>query len=189
MNPGTVGIEAALHVQKRLVGQTIGTSGWVCVDQDMIDLFAESTNDHQYIHVDPVKARRCSPYSGTIAHGFLTMSLASRFSREALEPVPGQIAGLNYGLDKVRFVSPRPFRRPGPRSFLPEIRTDPSTERPSPNPWAGGRNQGPAETGPGRGLADIGFVRASNLNSIPAAGLGSGHGGRRVTRDQSPTLM
>ncbi len=106
MNPGSVGIEATLREQIQLVGQTIGTSGWVCVDQDMIDLFAKSTDDHQYIHVDPVKARRYSPYSGTIAHGFLTLSLMSRLSREALEPVPGQIAGLNYGLDKVRFVNP-----------------------------------------------------------------------------------
>ena len=106
MNPGAVGLEAALRAQKQLVDHTIGISGWVRVDQDMIDLFAESTHDHQYIHVDPVKARRCSPYSGTIAHGFLTLSLASRLSREALEPVPGQVAGLNYGLDKVRFVSP-----------------------------------------------------------------------------------
>ncbi len=106
MNPGTFGVEAALQAQTPFVGQTIGTSGWVCIDQGMIDLFAESTDDHQYIHVDPNKASRCSPYSGTVAHGFLTLSLASRFSREALEPVPGQIAGLNYGLDKVRFISP-----------------------------------------------------------------------------------
>lgn len=106
MNPGVIGVDAAFNAQKQLVGQTAGTSGWVCIDQEMIDLFAESTDDHQYIHVDPDKAKRCSPYSGTIAHGFLTLSLASRLSREALTPVPGQVAGLNYGLDKVRFISP-----------------------------------------------------------------------------------
>ncbi len=106
MCPGAVGVDAAFHAQKQLVGQTVGISRWICVNQEMIDLFAESTGDRQYIHVDPDKARRCSPYSGTIAHGFLTLSLASRLSREALSPIPGQVAGLNYGLDKVRFVSP-----------------------------------------------------------------------------------
>ena len=106
MNPGTAGIEAVLHAQKQMLGQIIGTSGWICVDQEMIDLFAKATDDHQYIHVDPDRARRHSPYSGTIAHGFLTLSLASRLSRDALAPVPGQVAGLNYGLDKVRFVAP-----------------------------------------------------------------------------------
>ena len=61
MNPGAIGVDAAFDAQKQLVGQTAGTSGWVCVDQEMIDLFAESTDDFQYIHVDPEKAKALFP--------------------------------------------------------------------------------------------------------------------------------
>ena len=102
----TAGLDTALHTQRRLVGKEIGVSGWISVTQEMIDRFADVTCDRQFIHTDPARAARESPYGGTIAHGFLTLSLASRLSREALDAVPGQTAGLNYGLNRVRFLTP-----------------------------------------------------------------------------------
>ena len=72
----------------------------------MIDAFAACTLDDQFIHVDPERARAETPFGGTIAHGFLSLSLASRFAYYALPPLPGQRMGVNYGFDKVRFVSP-----------------------------------------------------------------------------------
>lgn len=87
-----------------LVGQEIGVSSWRTVNQDDIDRFAEVTDDPQYIHIDPVRAA-ASPFGGTIAHGFLTLSLLSVFGREAVN-LEGRKMGVNYGLEKVRFVAP-----------------------------------------------------------------------------------
>ena len=87
-----------------LVGQEIGASDWVVVDQARIALFADATGDHQWIHVDPLRAA-AGPYRATIAHGFLTLSLLPLLSAQAFE-IGDQRLGLNYGLDKVRFPSP-----------------------------------------------------------------------------------
>jgi acyl dehydratase len=87
-------------------GREIGTSGWHVVDQRRIDEFAECTGDRQWIHVDVERARRESPYGGTIAHGYLTLSLAASLSIEAGIIPSDAAAALNYGLDKVRFVAP-----------------------------------------------------------------------------------
>ncbi|UIJ70949.1 MaoC family dehydratase [Aurantimonas sp. HBX-1] len=81
-------------------------SGWLTVDQEMIDRFAAATHDHQFIHVDPVRAKAESPYGGTIAHGFLTLSLLSTLAYDALPGVIGTKMGVNYGFDKVRFLNP-----------------------------------------------------------------------------------
>ncbi|GAA1079879.1 MaoC family dehydratase [Tsukamurella spumae] len=89
-----------------MVGQTLGTTEWVSIDQDRIDLFADATDDHQWIHVDPERAAK-GPFGGTIAHGYLTLSLAPVLLQEALV-VEEYSAALNYGLDKVRFPSPVP---------------------------------------------------------------------------------
>ncbi len=81
-------------------------SDWLAVDQGMIDRFADATNDFQFIHVDPERAARETPYGGTIAHGFLTLSLLSVLAYDALPGVIGTRMGVNYGFEKVRFITP-----------------------------------------------------------------------------------
>ena len=90
----------------KLVGTEIGVSSWRVVDQPRIDTFAEVTEDHQFIHVDPERAARETPFGGTIAHGFLTLSLLSTFAYEVLPTVEGVAMSVNYGFDKLRFISP-----------------------------------------------------------------------------------
>jgi acyl dehydratase len=87
-----------------LVGQEVGVSRWITVDQARIDAFARITEDEQFIHVDPERAK-ATPFGGTIAHGFLTLSLASAMA-EAVEPLDGVVMGVNYGFDKLRFLAP-----------------------------------------------------------------------------------
>ncbi|SMX44263.1 MaoC family dehydratase [Actibacterium lipolyticum] len=89
----------------RLIGQEIGVSDWITVDQARIDSFAHATDDHQFIHVDP-EAAAPSPFGGTIAHGFLTLSLLSAMSYQVMPEVRGAAMGVNYGLNRVRFISP-----------------------------------------------------------------------------------
>ena len=86
------------------VGQNIGTSEWILVDQPMIDAFAETTDDHQFIHVNPEMAK-ATPFGGTIAHGFLTLSLLSAMSASAVEKLQVTMS-VNYGFNKVRFLTP-----------------------------------------------------------------------------------
>lgn len=88
-----------------MAGQDLGVSEWHLVDQKRIDVFAEATEDLQFIHVDPEKAR-ATPFGTTIAHGFLTTSLLSVFAYEALPKLSDVAMGVNYGFDKLRFVSP-----------------------------------------------------------------------------------
>ena len=90
-----------------LVGQEVGLSRWITVDQARIDAFARITEDEQFIHVDP-EAARTTPFGGTIAHGFLTLSLASAMSYDAVAPLDGVVMGVNYGFDKLRFLAPVP---------------------------------------------------------------------------------
>ena len=90
----------------QLVGQHLGTSQWVLVDQAMIDKFADATGDHQFIHVNEAAAKM-TPFGGTIAHGFLTLSLFPRLVAESDVPrVEGIKMGVNYGGNKVRFLTP-----------------------------------------------------------------------------------
>ena len=91
---------------KARAGEDLGVSGWYDVTQAGIDAFADATDDHQWIHVDPIRARD-TPFGGTIAHGFYTLSLASHFIEELLH-VDGVALMINYGLNKVRFVDPLP---------------------------------------------------------------------------------
>jgi len=88
------------------VGSVVGTSEWRTVTQEMINAFAEATDDHQWIHLDAQRAARETPFGGTIAHGFLTLSLLSTLAYEALPEVEGITMGMNYGFDKVRFAAP-----------------------------------------------------------------------------------
>jgi acyl dehydratase len=87
------------------VGQQVFLTQWVCLDQARIDLFAQATGDHQWINVDPQRAAASSPFGGTIAHGFLTLSLLGKFYEEFLS-LPFCEMGINYGLNKVRFTQP-----------------------------------------------------------------------------------
>src|SRR3954465_4567503 len=91
---------------KALVGQEIAVTDWFNVTQERIQQFADATLDHQWIHVDVDRARRESPFKAPIAHGFLTLSLLPHFMHQALEIKQGIRLGVNYGLNRVRFVSP-----------------------------------------------------------------------------------
>jgi acyl dehydratase len=89
------------------VGTDLGTTEWIQITQDRVNLFAEATGDQQWIHVDPERAAAESPYGGTIAHGYLTVALSNLFLPQLIE-VRNVSMGLNYGVDKVRFPAPVP---------------------------------------------------------------------------------
>jgi len=89
------------------LGEEIAVSDWIDVPQQRIDQFAEATEDRQWIHVDPARAALESPFKTTIAHGFLTLSLVSVLTRRAMT-FPGVRMAINYGLNRVRFISPVP---------------------------------------------------------------------------------
>ena len=97
----------AVDALQGLIGQEVGVSRWIEVSQARIDAFADCTEDHQFIHVDP-EAARATPFGGAIAHGFLTLSLASAMSYDAVAPLDGVVMGVNYGFDKLRFLAPVP---------------------------------------------------------------------------------
>ena len=90
-----------------LVGTELGTSDWVEVTQERVNLFADATGDHQWIHVDVERAKAESPFGGPVAHGYLTLSLLASLSAQVLV-VTDTVMGVNYGLNKVRFPAPVP---------------------------------------------------------------------------------
>ncbi|MCS3725441.1 MaoC family dehydratase [Bradyrhizobium betae] len=94
-----------LEAYQALVGKEIGVSSWYLIDQPRIDTYADVTEDHQFIHVDPQRAKE-SAFGTTIAHGFLTMSMMSVMSYEVMPAIAGTTMGVNYGFDKLRFISP-----------------------------------------------------------------------------------
>lgn len=96
----------SMNTLGEFVGRELGVSDWLVVDQARIDAFAACTGDRQWIHVDVERARRESPFGGTIAHGYLSLSLLASLSMEVGVVPPDASAGLNYGLDKVRFLTP-----------------------------------------------------------------------------------
>ena len=89
-----------------LVGQEVALSDWITIDQGRIDRFADATGDHQWIHVDPVRAA-AGPFGTTVAHGFLTLSILPELSASAIEVADARM-GVNYGLNRVRFPAPVP---------------------------------------------------------------------------------
>jgi len=95
-----------LETYQQMVGQEIGVSSWHVVDQKRIDSYADVIEDHQFIHVDPERAKKETAFGTTIAHGFLTMSLMSIMSYEVMPVISGTTMGVNYGFDKLRFISP-----------------------------------------------------------------------------------
>src|SRR6476661_4550318 len=96
---------ASLTDIKSRVGQEVGVSSWIEIDQARIDAFADATEDRQFIHVDPEAAAQ-TPFGETIAHGFLSLSLLSRMGAEAMLVPEGMKMAINYGLDRVRFLAP-----------------------------------------------------------------------------------
>ena len=90
------------------VGQEIGVSRWFPMQQSRVDAFADCTEDWYFIHTDPEKAAKETPWGGTIAHGFLTLSLLSAMAYDVVPSIVGAVRGVNYGFDKIRFVSPVP---------------------------------------------------------------------------------
>ena len=102
MSRETVRIE---DLQTR-IGESLGQSTWRTVDQQRIDGFADLTEDPQWIHTDPARAAKESPFGATIAHGFLSLSLLSAMAMDVLPVIEGQVMGINYGFDKVRFMNP-----------------------------------------------------------------------------------
>ncbi|SFO31898.1 Acyl dehydratase [Bradyrhizobium sp. Ghvi] len=95
-----------LEAYQAMVGKEIGVSSWHVIDQPRIDTFAEVTEDHQFIHVDPERAKAETAFGTTIAHGFLTLSMLSVMSYEVMPVIAGTTMGVNYGFDKLRFISP-----------------------------------------------------------------------------------
>ncbi len=105
----TTKAEAAYELFKASIGQDEGTGEWLQVDQDRINAFADVTEDHQFIHVDPEACKELSPWGVPIAHGFLTLSLLVKLSASIPQPperFDGIVMGINYGFEKVRFISP-----------------------------------------------------------------------------------
>lgn len=90
---------------RALIGSEVGTSPWILLDQERISRFAVLTEDEQFIHTDPDKARD-TPFGGTIAHGFLLLSMLSRMSYDTLPAIAGASMSVNYGFDRIRFLSP-----------------------------------------------------------------------------------
>lgn len=100
-------IEGNISVEdfKNSAGTELGPSDWLLIDQQRINIFADATNDHQFIHVDPEKAA-ATPFGSTIAHGFLSLSLISHLVGQIMLKPKGTVMGINYGSDKVRFLQP-----------------------------------------------------------------------------------
>jgi acyl dehydratase len=110
---------------KNAVGTELGVSDWTKITQPMIDAFADVTDDHQFIHVDPEKAAQETPFGGTIAHGFLTLSLLAGMGYQVIPDIEGAQMGVNYGLNRVRFIAPVPAgARVRGRFTLAECRED-----------------------------------------------------------------
>ncbi len=117
---------ATLEDLRGAIGKEIGISPWHEITQSMIDAFADVTKDHNFIHVDTERAA-ATPFGGTIAHGFLTLSMLSVFAYQALARLDGRKMGVNFGFEKVRFVNPVPAgKRIRARFTLDHLKIRPS---------------------------------------------------------------
>ncbi|WP_454618546.1 MaoC family dehydratase [Bradyrhizobium cenepequi] len=118
----------SLETYQGMVGKEIGVSDWHVVDQQRINTYADVIEDHQFIHVDPERAKETA-FGTTIAHGFLTMSLLSIMSYQVMPVIEGTTMGVNYGFDKLRFISPvRSGKRVRGRFVLTEAKLRKPTE-------------------------------------------------------------
>ena len=119
----------SLEAYQNMVGKEVGVSSWHLVDQSRINDYADVIEDHQFIHIDPERAKRETPFGSTVAHGFLTMSLMSIMSYEVMPVIEGTTMGVNYGFDKLRFISPvRAGRRVRGHFVLTEAKLRKPTE-------------------------------------------------------------
>ena len=100
-------LEHRVERERAKIGHILGVSKWQTLDQGRIDAFADVTGDDQFIHIDQ-RAAANGPFGGTIAHGFLTLSLIAAMAAQTLEPLPGQRLFINYGFEKIRFLAPVP---------------------------------------------------------------------------------
>ena len=100
----TIKLHTADEIRAK-IGTEIGVSDWMMIDQDMINRFADLTDDHQFIHIDPEAAAK-TPFGGTIAHGFLVLSMLASMGKAASFAMQGIYMGVNYGFDKVRIMAP-----------------------------------------------------------------------------------
>lgn len=107
LEPQREPVYLSLDALRALQGREAGVSDWLEITQPMIDRFADLCGDHQFIHVDPVRAVQ-TPFGGTIAHGFLTLSLLTWFAQGARPRIEGTRHSVNYGFDRLRFVAPVP---------------------------------------------------------------------------------
>lgn len=98
----------SLDALRAMRGSELGVSDWLTMDQARIDAFADVTEDHQFVHVDPERARAETPFGGTIAHGLLTLSMIVRLCLDAVPDIEGRRMMLNYGFDRIRFPAPVP---------------------------------------------------------------------------------
>src|SRR5438132_6416285 len=122
----------SFEAYQNMVGKEIGVSSWHLVDQNRINLYADVIEDHQFIHVDPERAKKETAFGNTVAHGFLTMSLMSIMSYEVMPVIEGTTMGVNYGFDKLSFISPvRSGSRVRGRFTLLEAKLSKPTETPS----------------------------------------------------------
>ena len=99
---------ASIEEMKKAVGTEMGVSAWTLIDQPMVDAFAKLTGDTYFIHVNPERAKRETPFGGTIAHGFLTTSLLANMAYQTSPWVQGTKTGINYGFNRLRYVAPVP---------------------------------------------------------------------------------
>ena len=99
-------LQNAYATQSLLLGKTLGRSPWLLMDQARIDAFADTTEDPQFIHIDAARAAAETSLGGTVAHGFLTLSMASRMMQDTVTPFEGQVMNLNAGFDRLRFLTP-----------------------------------------------------------------------------------
>jgi len=122
-------LSISLQDYQAMVGKEVGVSGWHLIDQSRINSFADVTEDHQFIHVDPERAKKETAFGTTIAHGFLTLSLMSAMFFELMPNIEGSDMAINYGLDKLRFISPvRSGKRVRGRFVLAEANLRKPTE-------------------------------------------------------------
>lgn len=110
---------------KAMVGTEVGASEWITITQPMIDAFADLTGDHYFIHVNPERAKVETPFGGSIAHGFLTMSMLAQMAYQANPSIAETKTGVNYGFNRLRFISPVPAgSRIRGRFVLKDLNTD-----------------------------------------------------------------
>ena len=98
--------ECSIIEIKKFLGSEVGLSDWVTVDQERINKFAKLTEDEQFIHIDPERASKETPFGGTVAHGFLTLSMLVKLAESALPKIKDVKFTINYGFDKIRFIYP-----------------------------------------------------------------------------------